>query len=117
MNYYLSVLKKYAVFSGRARPAEYWYFILFTIIIGLAFSLIENTLIAVAILNGKIGISYIYGLITYVPSFAVGVRRMHDTNRSGWFLIVPIYSLIWLIADGTKGDNKYGSDPKNIKTD
>ena len=59
---------------------------------------------------------YIYQLATLIPFIAVSVRRMHDVNKSGWFLLIPIYSLIIAITDGTKGDNKYGPDPKATKT-
>jgi len=57
----------------------------------------------------------IYELAVFIPSIAVGVRRMHDINKSGWYLLIPIYNLILTLTDGTKGDNKYGPDPKEIK--
>jgi len=53
-----------------------------------------------------------YQLAILIPSIAVGVRRMHDVNKSGWFILIPIYNLILAVTDGTKGDNKYGHDPK-----
>lgn len=122
MNYYLSVLKKYAVFSGRARRAEYWYFYLFNIIIGFALLLIIT--IITSFIEGMTeinsgsdgslmaGIYQIYQLAVLIPSLAVGVRRMHDVNKSGWFILIPIYNFILAVSDGTKGDNKYGPDPK-----
>lgn len=119
MNYYFEVLKKYAVFSGRARRKEYWMFFLFSIIIIFVLGFIE----------GKIGINFefesdeglfadIYWLATLIPAIAVSVRRMHDVNKSGWYILIPIYNLILACTDGTKGDNKYGPDPKEaeIKT-
>ncbi len=110
MNYYFEVLKKYAVFSGRASRKEYWMFSLFNIIIMFVLGLI----LAV------IGITYekadllvnIYSLAVALPSIAVTIRRMHDVNKSGWFMLIPFYNFILTVTDGTKGDNKYGPDPK-----
>ncbi len=105
MNWYLTALKNYAVFSGRARRKEYWYFMLFSIIItyGLVF-------IGFAI-NAPY-ICVIYLLAAIVPAIAVGVRRMHDVDKSGWFLLIPIYNIILRFTDGTPGENQYGPDPK-----
>ncbi|MDB5155971.1 MAG: yhaH [Mucilaginibacter sp.] len=105
MNYYLSVLKNYALFTGRARRSEYWYFALFSIIISIILMVIGRAI-------GFIGLYNIYSLAVLIPSIAVGVRRMHDVNKSGWFIIVPIYNLILACTDGTPGDNNYGPDPK-----
>ena len=55
---------------------------------------------------------YIYTLAVLIPSIAVGVRRMHDVGKSGWFLLIPIYNLILACTDGVNGDNEYGADPK-----
>jgi len=109
MNWYLKVLKQYADFNGRARRKEYWMFLLFNITI--IFSLL-------ALIFGLqirfLSIVYlIYALGTLIPSIAVGVRRMHDVGKSGWYLLIPIYSLILVCTDGEKGVNQYGSDPKN----
>lgn len=100
MNYYLKVLQNYANFSGRARRAEYWNFQLITFILSLVTRLLDDRLYL------------IYVLALLVPSLAVGVRRMHDVNKSGWFLIIPIYNLILACTEGTQGDNDYGTDPK-----
>jgi uncharacterized membrane protein YhaH (DUF805 family) len=51
-------------------------------------------------------------LAIFIPSIAVGVRRMHDVGKSGWFLLIPIYNLILACTDGVQGDNEYGADPK-----
>ena len=107
MNYYLIVLKKYADFKGRARRSEYWYFILFSSIISVILSVATSGIGTLKI------ISSLYTLAVFVPSIAVGVRRMHDVNKSGWFLIVPIYNLILACTNGTEGPNDYGVDPKN----
>jgi uncharacterized membrane protein YhaH (DUF805 family) len=54
-------------------------------------------------------------LAVLIPSIAVGVRRMHDVGKSGWFLLIPIYNLILALSEGEKGDNKYGPDPKVVE--
>ena len=106
MNWYLVVLKKYAEFNGRARRSEYWYFVLFNTIISVVLAAIgyaANT----SILRG------LYSLAVLLPSIAVGVRRMHDVGKSGWFVLVPIYNLILACTEGDSGENEYGPDPKS----
>lgn len=105
MNYYLNVIKNYAMFSGRARRSEYWYFTLFSFLISLGLTLVDLAL-------GMKLLQYIYSLLIIVPSIAVGVRRMHDVNKSGWFLLIPIYNLILACTAGDIGENQYGPDPK-----
>ncbi len=121
MNYYLAVLKKYAVFNGRAQRAEYWYFCLFSAIISIA-------LIIIDIITGNFGfksgiglLSGIYSLAVLIPSIAVSVRRLHDTNHSGWWLLIDlipfvgaIIILVFLIRDSQPGENQYGPNPKGI---
>ena len=113
MSWYLGVLKKYAVFEGRARRKEYWMFFLFNIIIAMVLGAIEGILGIAADSSASI-FGSIYQLAVFVPSLAVSVRRMHDTDHSGWWLLVPIVNLIFVLSDGTKGDNKYGPDPKAV---
>jgi uncharacterized membrane protein YhaH (DUF805 family) len=105
MNYYLKVLQNYAKFSGRARRSEYWYFILFNVIIAFAFGFVCGLLKVPQLAN-------IYTLAVLIPSIAVAVRRMHDVGKSGWFLLIPIYNLILACTKGDTGDNEYGEDPK-----
>lgn len=105
MNYFFAVLTKYATFSGRARRSEYWYFALFSTIISIVLMIVDNIL-GVAIIGS------IYSLGVLLPSIAVGVRRMHDVNKSGWFLLIPLYNLYLLCIDGSRGENAYGEDPK-----
>ena len=106
MEWYVSVLKKYAVFSGRARRKEYWMFALVNTIISAVIGLIV----------GSIGLSEhfsnIYPLAVLVPAIAVGVRRLHDIDRSGWWILVPIWNLVLLCTNGTSGENRFGPDPK-----
>ncbi len=111
MYWYLTVLKKYAVFSGRARRKEYWMFVLFNFIIGFILGVIEGiTGINPGSNAGILG--SIYTLAILIPSIAVAVRRMHDVGKSGWFVLIPIYSLILTVIEGDKGNNRFGPDPK-----
>jgi uncharacterized membrane protein YhaH (DUF805 family) len=112
MHWYTDVLKKYTEFSGRARRQEYWMFFLFNFIISIVISIIDAVL-------GLGFLGLIYMLAVLLPSIAVAIRRLHDTDRSGWwFLIgfVPLIGGIWLLVllvlEGTSGENQYGADPK-----
>ncbi|MEO6734561.1 MAG: DUF805 domain-containing protein [Ferruginibacter sp.] len=105
MKWYLLVLKKYATFNGRARRSEYWYFTLFTVIISIALAICDVAL-------GTEYIGNIYSLAVLVPGIAVAVRRMHDINKSGWYILIPIYNIILACTAGNEGHNDYGADPK-----
>ena len=112
MNWYVAVLKQYAVFTGRASRTEYWMFFLFNLIIAIAIGVIEGILG----IPGIIGI--IYSLAVLVPAIAVGVRRLHDTDKTGWWLLIGLIPLIglivlivFLVQPSTQGDNQYGSVP------
>jgi uncharacterized membrane protein YhaH (DUF805 family) len=105
MKYYVAVLRKYAEFNGRARRSEYWFFVLFNFIVSILFSVLDFTL-QLNFLN------VIYTVAVIIPAIAVGVRRMHDVGKSGWYLLIPIYNLILALTEGTVGDNEYGEDPK-----
>jgi uncharacterized membrane protein YhaH (DUF805 family) len=119
MNWYLEVLKKYAIFEGRAGQKEYWHFSLFSFIIIIVLSVID---IATGTFNLNVGLgllSGIYTLAVLIPGIAVSVRRLHDTNRSGWWLLINAIPLIGVIVflvftaqTGTPGDNHYGSNPQ-----
>lgn len=110
MKWYLKVLKNYAVFEGRARRSEYWYFALISTIISIVLGLL-------VFWSGIPYLDTVYSLGVIIPSLAVAVRRMHDVNKSGWFVLIPIYNLILALTDGTQGPNKYGSDPKRPEFD
>jgi uncharacterized membrane protein YhaH (DUF805 family) len=120
MQWYIDVLKKYAVFSGRARRKEYWMFVLFNVIVSIILSIIDRIAGLDYGPSGSSGVlSSIYSLAVLIPSIAVAMRRMHDTNRSGaWILInlIPCIGWIWFIVlaaqEGTPGDNQHGPDPK-----
>ena len=105
MKWYLEALKKYAQFSGRSRRKEYWNFVLFDLLFYIVTIFIDQAM-HIEIL------SVVFSLAMFIPALSVGVRRMHDVNKSGWFIIIPIYSLILCCTEGTEGPNRYGSDPK-----
>lgn len=107
MNYYFKVLQNYATFDGRARRSEYWYFVLFNFIVTIVLALLG------VIVNFPF-VDSIYSLAVLIPSIAVGVRRMHDVGKSGWFILIPIYNLILACTDGDSQANEYGADPKAI---
>lgn len=119
MNWYLKVItQNYANFRGRARRKEYWIFVIFNLSIGFILAYIDKTF-ALSYGNNNTGIiETIYSLIVTVPTIAVIVRRLHDTDHSGWdflwvFTIIGIiYILYLLIKKGDFGANKYGEDPK-----
>ena len=116
MEWYLAVLKKYIVFTGRATRTEYWMFALFNVIISIVLSIIGYVVVGG---NGQSALSSLYSLAVLLPSLGVSVRRLHDTNRSGWWLLislVPIIGIIvlivFLVQDSDPGDNRYGPNPK-----
>ena len=118
MNWYFQVLKKYAVFDGRARRKEYWYFVLFNFIIGFVLGLIESLAGIAPGINYSV-LSLIYALAVLLPGLGVGVRRLHDTGRSGWWLFISlipfigaIILLILMAIDSQEGTNQYGPSPK-----
>ncbi len=114
MEWYIKVLKNYAVFEGRASRQEYWMFFLFNLIISIALSVV-SIMLSGATKTDQTVLSNIYSLAVLIPNIAVSIRRMHDTNRNGWWCIVPIASLIFAIEAGQVGANKYGPDPKGQK--
>lgn len=113
MNWYIEVLKKYAVFSGRSRRKEYWMFVLFNLLITFALGFIER------LAGGPGIIGVLYSLAVSIPGIAVAVRRLHDTNRSGWWLLISLIPLIgvivlvvFLASDSEPEENQYGVNPK-----
>jgi len=113
------LLKKYATFTGRARRSEYWFFYLFNMIISIALSILMIILQWTSMYTVLLVIQTLFFIATLVPNFAVGIRRLHDTGRSGWNLLwalLPIVGLIllliWFAQDSSKDDNKYGPSPK-----
>src|SRR4051812_1615154 len=114
MNYYFDVLKKYVVFEGRARRKEFWMFTLISFIISIILAIIDG-IIHIRVLGS------LYAILVLLPSIAVGVRRMHDIDKSGWWLLLLLIPIIgWIILlvlaclDSYPGDNKYGPNPKGV---
>ena len=119
MKWYLSVLKKYVVFSGGARRKEYWMFVLFNIIFAFAAMILDNALGTTLAGEGYGAIYFLYTLAIIVPALAVTIRRLHDVGKSGWFLLIvliPFVGAIWLLVlactAGDAGKNAYGASPK-----
>lgn len=112
MEWYLKVLKNYVGFQGRARRKEYWMFTLFSIIVSVILSIVETVIGLPAVLTT------LYSLAVLLPSLAVSVRRLHDTGRSGWWLLLSLIPLIGTIVllvfvcEDSKENNRYGSNPK-----
>lgn len=119
MSWYLAVLKNYVGFGGRARRKEYWFFVLFNFLISLALAFIDG---AIGSPGSEYGVGVLYGLYSLavlIPGLAVTFRRLHDTDRSAWWLLILLVPLIGVIVilvfmflDGTPGNNSYGADPK-----
>jgi uncharacterized membrane protein YhaH (DUF805 family) len=106
-------LNKYATFSGRATRSEYWYFFLFLMIVNIVASVLDSTIF------GDMPVLYLIAtLVLLIPSIAAGVRRLHDTDKSGWWLLlglIPVIGAIVLIVffcqRGTVGTNQFGPNP------
>ena len=122
-------LRKYAQFSGRARRSEYWLFALFTFAVSIAITILrlivagpqslENNSFDVLSL-----VSLAFSLAMFIPRLAVSFRRLHDTDRSAWWILIGLIPLIGAIVllvfycmPGTTGPNKFGADPKQTHKD
>lgn len=112
MNWYLEVLKKYAVFQGRSRRQEYWMFVLINLIISYVLAFVCR-------LFGLGLLSILYSLAVLLPSLGVQIRRLHDIGKSGWWLLIAfvpvvgwILLLVWMCRDSDPGANAYGMNPK-----
>lgn len=141
MNWYLKVLRNYAVFNGRASRQEFWMFTLFNFIFLIIAAVIDNVLGVTfdnnfnflgatlkfntgffgfrVIPNGYVYL--IYSLAVIIPAVAVLVRRLHDVGKSGWMILIaliPLIGVIWLfvltVTDSNSGENQYGSNPKGV---
>ena len=117
MEWYLKVVRdNYANFNGRASRQEYWMFFLFNMIFAIV-------IMGIDIILGLGFLNIIYSLVVMIPGIAVGIRRLHDIGKSGWWLFIgfiPIIGAIWLIVltckDSNPEENKYGSSPKITTT-
>ena len=122
MNYFISCIKdKYCCFSGRARRKEYWMFVLFNIIFSLVVGFIGGFLYGVTNVTAFLYLSTIFNLAMFLPGLSVGVRRLHDTDKSGLFVLlglIPIFGVIILLVfmclDSNPGANRFGPNPKGL---
>ena len=132
MDWMLMPYRRYAEFAGRSQRKEYWMFVLFQIIVMIVpYILLFAGAPAVDPMTGETmgspGVLFylafiiiiVFALVTIIPSIAVIVRRLHDTDHSGWWywiqlipLVGPIIMLVFLCSDGTPGPNRFGPDPK-----
>jgi uncharacterized membrane protein YhaH (DUF805 family) len=131
MEYMFLPYRRYFEFSGRSRRKEYWLYILFYIVVLIVATILDNKLgltiggteavsyaefgdgYASVGVNAPLGIlSLIWLALNLIPSLAAAVRRMHDQDKSGWFILIPFYNLILLCMEGTRGPNRFGPDPK-----
>ncbi|MFZ9798687.1 MAG: DUF805 domain-containing protein [Ilumatobacteraceae bacterium] len=94
-----SGFQNYTNFKGRASRAEYWWWALFTVILSILLSSIDDSF-------GNLG-----SLVTLLPSIAVAIRRVHDVDRAGWFILVPFYNLYLVLRRGDAGENRFGPPP------
>lgn len=113
-----SVLNNYATFDGRAARSEYWWWVLFTVIVSIVLGFIDSALFGAQMGQGVGILGGIYALATLIPSLAVAVRRLHDMDKSGWWLLIAFVPLIggllllyWFVQRGTVGPNPFGTDP------
>lgn len=120
IDYMKLALSRYADFSGRSRRMEFWMFAVMNIGASIVASILDGILGMSGMIAGAYGpVSLIVGLGLLVPGIAVGVRRLHDQDKSGWWLLIALVPVIGAIAllvfyflEGTKGDNRFGPDPK-----
>ena len=115
MNWYLGCWKKFAEFSGRARRQEFWMFALFNFLASVALAIVDG------ILGTNGGLGAIYSLAALIPGLAVSARRLHDTDHSGWWILINlipmigcIIYLVFLCSDSKPGENRFGPNPKGV---
>jgi uncharacterized membrane protein YhaH (DUF805 family) len=120
MSWFIEALKKYAVFSGRSRRKEYWYFVLFVVLISIVLGIIDGLFGTYHRSTGAGLFSTIFSLAILIPSISVSVRRLHDIDRTGWWVLISLVPLIgWIVLlifhvqDSTPGSNRYGPNPKS----
>jgi uncharacterized membrane protein YhaH (DUF805 family) len=117
MHWYLHVLRNSMNFAGRARREEYWHFIVANIAFALSLNLVD---MLVRVLTGTGPLVLLYAIAMLVPAAAVSIRRLHDIDRSGWWLLLALVPVVGLVLiyffalDGNGGRNRYGYNPKLV---
>lgn len=133
MNWCVKVLTQYSDYSGRARRTEFWMFTLISVSIGITLTVVDYLVFGTGSISALTTptsassrvtpglLNTLYGLAVFVPGIAVAVRRLQDTDRSGWWcfivfvpLVGVIVLLVFLASAGTRGRNRYGADPKAV---
>ena len=110
----VSGFRNYVTFSGRASRSEYWYWVLFVVICAIATGILDRSLFEESEVSP---LNSIFSLITFLPGLAVGVRRLHDIDRTGWWWLIAltvvgiILLIVWACQPGTNGPNRFGPDP------
>ena len=124
MEWMLKPYRRYAEFSGRSRRKEYWmFFLLIVIVYAVLLVIMSMGAPTVDPLTGQVsgggmmttvggGLLLLFWVGTIIPSLAVSIRRMHDQDRSGWWILCPIVNIVFLFIEGTRGPNRFGPDPK-----
>ena len=119
MQWYITALKRYADFSGRSRRKEFWLFILFHFLVSLILNVIGIAIDMQLQIGLAMALPGLYGLATIIPALAVTVRRLHDINRTGWWILIgfvpaigAIVLLVFHVQEGDVGENQYGPNPK-----
>lgn len=114
-----TAFRKYATFIGRARRSEFWWFTLFLAIVSLIAGLLDAG-IGADVSDGTGPVQLLVSLALLLPNIAVTVRRLHDTDRSGWLFLVTlipligwIFWIIWCVKDSDPGSNRFGFSPKD----
>lgn len=119
MNWYLEALKKYAVFRGRSRRKEYWYFFLINLIITFILLIVDKITGTYSLQTGIGLLGSLYSIAVFIPNISVTVRRLHDINRTGWWVLIAlipiigaIVLLVFMVQDSTPDENRFGGNPK-----
>lgn len=114
----VSGFKRYIDFNGRSSRSEYWWWYLFTIIVAVVLSSVASMGGYGAGMNSPALLPLrLFQLAVFLPSLALGIRRLHDTNRSGWWCLIAltivgiIVLIVWYCTRGTVGENRFGADP------
>jgi uncharacterized membrane protein YhaH (DUF805 family) len=116
MEWYIKVIQNYVGFQGRARRKEYWMFVVISFVISIILEVIQRVLHLGQLLTT------LYSLAVLLPSLAVSMRRLHDTGRTGWWILIglipiigTIILLVYMFLDSQEDENKYGPNPKLIE--
>ena len=125
MNYFFDVYRKAFDFRGRSRRSEFWYYMLIYYIISFAFLKIETSYLGrESMVVGFGWLSTPFAFLSLFPSISVSIRRLHDTGRSGWWLLINLIFIVgnviflyWACQDSETGANKWGANPKGIGND